>query len=142
MLEALGVYLKLKNADKENSVNEEKLIPVSVLKKVMNELPEKGAKGVAVENDLAMQEMVVSSIRSRAKLSIIENKKKTLSDDESYFALASHFEENNVVTMTFEAFKDQRELAPASIKRFFTSANFLFFPRNASGSISAYDFLR
>jgi hypothetical protein len=98
--------------------------------------------GRHIYNSKQDQENIVNAIRSRAKLAVIEQKREALADDNTFFALAKHFTDANMTIMNYDDFKSQARTAPSSLKRFFTAANFMMFPRNSHGYISCDDFLR
>ena len=88
------------------------------------------------------QECIINAIRSRAKLAVIDKKREGLSNENIFFEFAKQFSDSGLTSMDYNAFKKQTELAPVSVKRFFSAANFMLFPRTKEGSISCEEFLR
>ena len=88
------------------------------------------------------REAIINAIRSRVKLAVIEKKREALSNENTFFEFAKQFSELNLVSMDYNTFKKQADLAPSTVKRFFSAANFMLFPRTKDGCISCEDFLR
>ena len=134
-----------KEAD-EKPVSTSSLLSSDVLERAVSDIkPLSSSNSLAHRSEYDSNEDIqklIMAIRTRARIDVLEEKKSVLSNDEDFFALENMFSQWGSQTMTYDEFKQQATLAPASIKRFFSSATFLSFPRNESDAIGCEAFLR
>lgn len=130
MIEALIATAKKGNTQTKT------LLPLETLQQAIND-----SKTILAHDDNS--DRIVSSIRRRIILNVLEKRRSTLSKDEDFFDLVKLIEESkSYPTLTYQGFKENSELAPFSTKRFFSAATFLMFPKNDADAISCDDFLR
>jgi hypothetical protein len=87
-------------------------------------------------------DQILSSIRSRSELAVIEGKRRYVCDDESFYGLAKQFSDLKLTRISYDEFKSHSVLAPDLVRRYFSTSNFMFFPRDSLGTISCDEFLR
>jgi hypothetical protein len=145
---SLNKASEFEDQNREANINRsQNLIAKSFIEQEMNNSPRPSFRNRPLHShqnpqSLREQDALINAVRSRAKVAVIEQKRRSLADDNAFFALAKLFTDAKLVTMDFKLFKEQAQIAPESVRRFFTASNFMLFPRNARGCIACDEFLR